>query len=149
MGTNGSSVQFAGCVLGSQRQICAFFNSIDEEHRVLGSFIRDGFDHGDIAFHIVDPEQRHEHLRRLTEAGINGERAMHVGQLEVRRQDAYLREDRFDRDAMLSLIEEVLRSNPPAGRFRSSAAGHYRKSEADNFSKARKISPATSDSLPE
>jgi hypothetical protein len=116
MGTNGASVQFAGGALGRQRHICAFFNSIDEEHRVLRSFIKDGLDRGEKGFHIVDPQLREEHLKRLVETGIDVERAMGSGQLEVRSwQDAYLRGDRFDQDAMLALIEEVLQSGPAAG----------------------------------
>ncbi len=116
MATESHSVQFAGGNLGGQRHICAFFNSTDEEHRVLRSFIKDGFDRGDKAFHLVDPEQREEHLRRLAEAGINVRRAIDSGQLEVRRwQDAYLRGDRFDQNAMLALIEEVLQSADTAG----------------------------------
>jgi hypothetical protein len=111
MGTKGSSVQFAGGTLGRQRHICAFFNSIDEEHRVLRSFIKDGFDRGEKAFHIVDPELRAEHLKRLAEAGINVEKAMDNGQLEVRRwEDSYLRGEHFDQNAMLALIEDVLQS---------------------------------------
>src|SRR5947208_16124663 len=47
MATQTQSVQFAGGNLGGQRHICAFFNSTDEEHRVLGSFIKDGFARGD------------------------------------------------------------------------------------------------------
>ena len=43
---------------GENRHICAFFNSMDEHYRVLGSFIKDGFDQGDRAFHLVDPERR-------------------------------------------------------------------------------------------
>jgi hypothetical protein len=116
MATESHSVQFAGGNLGGQRHICAFFNSTDEEHRVLRSFIKDGFDRGDKAFHLVDPGQREEHLRRLAEAGINVRRAIDSGQLEVRRwQDAYLRGDRFDQNAMLALIEEVLQSADTAG----------------------------------
>ncbi|TLY29045.1 MAG: hypothetical protein E6K63_06310 [Nitrospirae bacterium] len=116
MGTNDRSVQFAGDTLGRQRHICAFFNSVDEEHRVLRSFIKEGLDRGEKAFHIVDPELREEHLKRLTEAGVSVERAMVSGQLEVRPwQHAYLRGDRFDQDAMLALIEEVLQSGAAAG----------------------------------
>ena len=116
MGTNDRSVQFAGDTLGRQRHICAFFNSVDEEHRVLRSFIKEGLDRGEKAFHIVDPELREEHLKRLTEAGVSVERAMVSGQLEVRPwQHAYLRGDRFDQDAMLTLIEEVLQSGAAAG----------------------------------
>jgi hypothetical protein len=116
MATENHSVQFAGGTLGRQRHICAFFNSIEEEHRVLRSFMKDGFARGEKAFHIVDPGLREEHLKRLTEAGINVLQAMGSGQLEVRRwQDTYLREDHFDQDAMLALIEEVLQSSAAAG----------------------------------
>ena len=119
MGTNRGSVRCAGGSLGQHRHICAFFNGLDEQHRVLRSFIKEGFERGDKAFHIVDPELREDHLRRLAEAGIDVEQAMGTGQLELRRwQDAYLRDDRFDQDAMLALIEEVLQSG---AAFRLSA----------------------------
>jgi hypothetical protein len=116
MATNGGSVRCAGSNLGQHRHICAFFNSVDEEHRVLRSFIKDGFDSGDKAFHIVDPELQAEHLQRLAESGIDVERTMGTGQLELRRwQDAYLRGDHFDQDAMIALLEEVLQSGDASG----------------------------------
>src|SRR5262249_45753618 len=116
MGTTDRSVQFAGGTLGQRRHICAFFNSIDEEHRVLRSFIKDGLDRGEKAFHVVDPELRAEHLQRLAEAGVNVERAMGTGQLEVRPwQDAHLREERLEQVTMLVLMEEVLKSGAAAG----------------------------------
>src|SRR5258708_35989665 len=116
MATESHSVQFAGGRLGGQRHICAFFNSTDEEHRVLRSFIKEGLERGEKAFHVVDPELREEHLKLLAEAGINVHRAIDTGQLEVRRwQDAYLRGDHFDQSAMLALIEEVLQSADTAG----------------------------------
>ncbi len=116
MRANGDSVRCAGGILGQRRHICAFFNSVDEEHRVLRSFIKDGFDRGDKAFHLVDPDLCEDHLRRLAGAGIDVGQAMGTGQLELRRwQDAQLRGDRFDQDAMLALIEEVLQSGAATG----------------------------------
>jgi hypothetical protein len=116
METNGGPMQCAGGSLGQHRHICAFFNGVDEEHRVLRSFIKDGFDSGDKAFHIVDPELQGQHLKRLAESGVDVERAMGTGQLELRRwQDAYLRGDRFDQDAMLALLEEALQSGEASG----------------------------------
>jgi hypothetical protein len=113
-------VQFAGGSLGRQRHICAFFNGIDEQHRVLGSFIKDGFERGDKAFHLVDPAHARDHFRRLAEAGVDVHEAMATGQLEVRPwQDGPLREDRFDQDAWLALVEEVLESGPTAGYART------------------------------
>jgi hypothetical protein len=109
------SLTIDGNTLGENRHICAFFNGIDEQHHVLRSFIKDGFDWGEKALHIVDPELREEHLTRLAEAGIDVEGALDSGQLEVRLwQDAYLRGDRFDQGAMLALIEEQLESGATA-----------------------------------
>jgi len=113
---NDHSLQCSGGVLGRHRHICAFFNSTDEEHRVLRSFLKDGFDQGERAFHIVDPELREDHLKRLAEAGIDVQKGMDSGQLEVLPwQDAYLREGKFDQNAMLALMEEVLRSGAAIG----------------------------------
>jgi hypothetical protein len=120
MVTNGQSSRFASGTLGQHRHVCAFFNSIDELHRVLGSFIKDGFDRGDKAFHLVDPEQREGHVRRLAEAGIDVEEAMGAGQLEVRPwQDGPLHGDRFDQDSWVASFEQALQSGPAAGYART------------------------------
>jgi hypothetical protein len=116
MNTADNSSQFAEGTLGRHRHICAFFNGIDEQHRVLRSFIKDGFDQGDKSFHLVDPELREEHLRRLAEAGINVQEAMSVGQLEVWPwQDGPLHGGRFDQDTWLASFEQVLQSGTAAG----------------------------------
>jgi len=116
METNHRSVHFAGGVLERQRHVCAFFNGMDEEHRVLRSFIKDGFERGERTFHLVDPQLRDEHLRRLAEAGIDVQAAMHTGQLEVRPwREGPLRGDRFDQDTWLVSFEEVLQAGPAAG----------------------------------
>ena len=83
---------------------------------MLLPFIKEGFDQGDRAFHMVDPRHRAEHLRRLQEAGIPVAEAERKGQLEVRRwEDAQLRDGRFDQDQMLALIEEVLAQGKARG----------------------------------
>src|SRR5216684_7825032 len=108
-GENEQPIRFAGSVLGPQRHVCAFFHSPDEEYRVLLPFIKEGFERGEKAFHIVDPTLREEHLRRLASAGINVEAAEKSGQFELRNwADAYLRDGHFDQDRMLALIQEVL-----------------------------------------
>jgi hypothetical protein len=102
-------VHLAGKPLERKRHVCAFFHTRDEEYRVLLPYVVEGFEQGDKAFHIVDPEWRAEHLRRLEQAGISVEAAERGGQLEVCRwEEAYLREGHFDQNRMLALIEEVL-----------------------------------------
>ena len=104
-------IRLAGSVLGAKRHVCAFFHSPDEEYRVLLPFIKEGFDRGERAFHIVDPELRQNHLSRLTSAGIDVADAERSGRFELRNwEDAYLRDGHFDQDRMLILIEEVLES---------------------------------------
>jgi hypothetical protein len=110
------SLRIAPNALGAFRHVCAFFNSIDEQHSVLHSFIKDGFDRGDKSFHLVDPERREDHLTRLADAGIDVEEAIDSGQLEVHPwQDGPLRGDRFDQDTWLGSFEQVLQSGPAAG----------------------------------
>ena len=116
-------IRFAGSVLGARRHVCAFFHSPDEEYRVLLPFIKEGFERGEKAFHIVDPELREQHLRRLESAGIDVAAAEQSGQFELRNwADAYLREGHFDQDRMLALIQEVLEGRHPA-RIRPDSSG--------------------------
>src|SRR3982074_2014778 len=77
-------IRFAGSVLGAQRHVCAFFHRPDEEYRVLLPFIKEGFERGEKAFHIVDPKLRAEHGLRLASAGIDVEAAEKSGQFELR-----------------------------------------------------------------
>ena len=109
-------IRFAGSVLGAQRHVCAFFHSPDEGYRVLLPFIKEGFERGEKAFHIVDPKLREKHLQRLTSAGIDVAAAEHSGQLELRNwADAYLRDGHFDQDRMLALIQDVLEGGTQQG----------------------------------
>jgi FixJ family two-component response regulator len=120
-----NSVHFAGGMVRDHCYICAFFNGADEEQKVLRSFIKDGLDAGEKGLHIVDPDLRDDHLKRLAQTDINVEQAIAAGQLEVRAwQEVYLRGDRFDQDAMLALVDKVLQSNAAAGYSRTRSVAH-------------------------
>lgn len=67
-------ISLAGSQLGKTRHVCAFFNSEEEEYRVLLPFIQEGLKCGDKAVHVINPDQRAGHIQRLTGAGINGRR---------------------------------------------------------------------------
>jgi MEDS: MEthanogen/methylotroph, DcmR Sensory domain len=125
MDTHAQSAQFTGGAFGPNRHICAFFNSVDEQHRVLRPYIREGFADGDKAFHYVDPERQDEHLRWLAGAGVNVTEATNTGQLEVRPwQGSTLEGGRFDLETWLSTFEEVLQSGPAAGYGQTRFFGH-------------------------
>jgi hypothetical protein len=120
------SAQLAGVDLAGRNHVCAFFNTIDEEHRVLGSFYKDGLDRGEKAAHIVDPANREEHLKRLAETGIHVQETMDTGQLEVLPwTDAYVRDHRFDQDAMLATVEKLIESGAAAGYPLTRLVGHH------------------------
>src|SRR5260370_20593419 len=99
MATAQHPVELAGVNLAGQNDVCACFNAMDEEHRVLRSFYQGGFDRGEKATHIVDSENREAYLKRLTDAGMNVKELMHTGRLEVLPwTDMYVRDRRFDQD---------------------------------------------------
>ena len=125
-------IRVAGGALGLERHICALFNNRDEEHRVLRSFITEGLDRGEKAIHVVGPEQRHHHVERLREGGIDVEQAIAQGQLDVLAwTDAYLRGDRFDQDAMLAFVEGLLSAGGTSGHRRTRLLGHMEWSLLD------------------
>jgi hypothetical protein len=90
--------------------VCGFFRNREEEYRVLLPLAKEGFQRGEKLFHVVDPEHRHERMRRLEEVGISPDAARRSGQVEIRGwEDAHLRGGRFDKEAMMTLVEETLR----------------------------------------
>ena len=101
-------IPFAGSKLAEARHVCAFFNSAEEEYRVLLPFIKDGFACGHKAVHVVNPDGYEDHIQRLTASGIDTQGTQRSGQLEVRTNvEAYLREGRFDQDRMLEVFEQL------------------------------------------
>src|SRR5258706_14952757 len=87
MGTSSEIAQpirFAGSVLGAKRHVCAFFHNPDEEYRILLPFMKEGFERGEKAFHIVDPNLREEHRMRLASAGIDVDAAEKSGEFALR-----------------------------------------------------------------
>jgi hypothetical protein len=102
-------IRFAGAPLARNQHVCAFFHSRDEGYRVLLPFIREGFERGERAFHVIDPKLRVDHLERLESAGIRVEETQQTGQLDVRNwEDSTLRDGHFDQYRMLGLIDQVL-----------------------------------------
>ena len=118
-------IPFAGGILDRYRHICAFFDSPDEEHLVMAPFIREGLERGERAFHIVDPAQRADYVRRLEDSGIAAATAEARGQFELRTWDeTYLRTGRFDQDAMLALLDDALKGTTTKGFPLTRLVGH-------------------------
>lgn len=102
-------VRLAGSELKGSCHVCAFFHSKEEEYRVLMPFIKEGLGKGDKAVHIVDPDHREKHLKRLEQEGIDVAAAESSGQLDVKRwQDAYVKDGYFDQYRMIETIKAAL-----------------------------------------
>ena len=109
-------ISFAGSQLAETRHVCAFFNSEEEEYRVLLPFIKGGFECGHKAVHVVNSEQRSEHMKRLVDAGIDPLTAEINGQLELRTNtEVYLRDGQFDKERMLKAFEQIASGNTGGG----------------------------------
>ena len=120
MANDAAPISLAGSTLGATRHVCAFFDDDDEEYRVLLPFIKDGFECGDKAIHVVNPHQREDHLVRLAATGIDVAAAEKRGQFELRlTTDTYLPDGRFAQARMLSTFEQLAGSAVSDGFPRS------------------------------
>jgi hypothetical protein len=103
-----------------------FFQYHGRRAQGASRILKDGFDRGEKATHIVAGEDREEYLKRLGEADINVEEMMASGQLEVLPwTDMYVRDHRFDQDAMLDSVEALIQSGAHAGYARTKLVGHH------------------------
>lgn len=117
MKTATAPIRFAGSQLGEARHVCAFFDSREEGYRVLLPFIDDGFRSGEKAVHVVNPDERCDHLQRLAALGIDVDEAERSGQLEVlTNTDTYLCDGRFDKERMLDAFGKMA-SGAPGSAF--------------------------------
>ena len=109
-------VHLAGCTLACSCHACAFFHSRDEEERVLLPFLKEGMQAGDRFFHVLRDDYKPARRRTLEDNGIDLVTAEQTGQVELRPwEQAYLRSGRFDQDAMLDLIQQVLSEGKQQG----------------------------------
>jgi hypothetical protein len=118
-------VRLAGSVLVERPHICAFFHTREEEYRVLLPFIKEGFDCGDRAIHLVGASRRDDHLQQLITAGIDIAARRRTHQFELRDwEETYLTGGYFDPDRWFSLLKEVIDEGPRHGFRRSRLVAH-------------------------
>lgn len=112
----GRSVKLAGSELACSCHACAFFSSDDEEQAVLAPFAKEGLAANDRLVQIINQQHRENRARRLKAEGIDVDAATASGQLEMRPwEGAYLSGGGFDQDAMLALIQDVLKEGRASG----------------------------------
>jgi MEDS: MEthanogen/methylotroph, DcmR Sensory domain len=118
-------IHLAGGTLNQHRHVCAFFDSIEEEIRVLAPFISDGLNRGEMAAHIIDPMMGGRYVQLLEQAGVPVRAAMQQGQFALTTwEHAYFRTDGFDKFAMLAYIEESAAKARADGFLRVRSVGH-------------------------
>lgn len=109
-------IPFGRTMLREHRHVCAFFNSPQEEYDTLLPFICDGIDCGQRAVHVLPAQHKEDHLQRLRAAGIDVEKTLQSRQLEIALpQDTYLKNGRFNKNAMLTLTQEALKFGTALG----------------------------------
>jgi hypothetical protein len=109
-------IPFGRSMLREHRHVCAFFSSPADEYDALLPFICDGLNCGQRAFHVLPARHKEDHLKRLRNAGVDVEKAMKSRQLEVALpEDTYLKTGRFNKDAMLVVIQDALKAGGALG----------------------------------
>lgn len=118
-------VHLADSLVGTCHHIGAFFHSPEERYRVLGPFVAEGLSRGERAIHIIDPPNRDFHIEALRKWDVDLTRAEVAGQAQlIAWKDAYLRNDRFDQDAMLALLPQLLGDSSSHGFPRARLIAH-------------------------
>jgi hypothetical protein len=107
-------IHLGGATLCKYRHVCALFHNREQEYRALLPFIKEGFDQGDRALHMLDSGLCDDHRRRLEGSGIDVAANENSGQLQLRVwEQSYLRDGRFDQQRMLELLAALM--SRPAG----------------------------------
>jgi hypothetical protein len=101
-------IHLGGINLGKQRHVCAFFQSQDQEDKVVVPFLKEGINCGEKAICALEPESRAHLLRKLSREGIEPASAEKRGQLELRElEEMYTLDGRFNQDVMLARLREL------------------------------------------
>lgn len=103
------AVSFAGATLDHYRHVCAFFNSREEEHRLIDPFVLDGLQHGEKISLIVDPAERSDIVRHFRQLGLDMPKLLGLGDFQLQTwSETHLKDGVFNPDAMLRLSNEVI-----------------------------------------
>jgi DNA-binding NarL/FixJ family response regulator len=118
-------IHLADTLVGPSHHIGAFFHSPEERYRVLGPFVAEGLSRGERAIHLIDPPDRDFHIEALRKWDVDLARAEADGSARlIAWRDAYLRDDRFDQNAMLVLLPQLLADSSADGFPRSRLIAH-------------------------
>ena len=96
--------------------ICAFFDSSEEKHDVLAAYFGDALRAGDRVIDVVEADAHEDHVRGLTEAGVDVEAAVESGHLRLSTcEETYYRDGRLDLEAVMDMLRDALASAQKEG----------------------------------
>jgi hypothetical protein len=117
-------IPLADSALGEHRHVCAFFDSPDEEYRIMFPFIREALRRGERNVSIL-PRSRGDFLDRLRAAGIDVDAAQGAGQLELLcSEETYAADGHMDAAAMLARVDAVFEEGHSRGFALTRLSGH-------------------------
>jgi MEDS: MEthanogen/methylotroph, DcmR Sensory domain len=123
--TSDAPIHLAGGILDQHRHLCAFFDSLDEEVRILAPFVEDGLDRGEKAVHIIDPALKRPYVQLFERAGMPMRAALQSGKFDLLSwEQAYFRSGGFDQFDMLKFIHETAKKNRNEGYPLTRFVGH-------------------------
>jgi hypothetical protein len=123
--TSDAPIHLAGGILDQHRHLCAFFDSMEEEVRVLAPFVKDGLDRGEKTVHIIDPALQRPYVQLYERAGVPMRATLQNGQFELLSwEQAYFRSGGFDQFDMLHFIRETAAKNRVDGYPLTRFVGH-------------------------
>lgn len=109
-------VQIAGLTLRRPRHVCAFFQTQDQEDKVMIPFLKEGLERGEKVFCILSSHLRSELLQTLRLAGVEVNPAEKRDQLELKRwEQTVVRNGHFDQEALFSLIQDIFSEGQKQG----------------------------------
>lgn len=107
----GHRPRLCGEAVPTTGHICAFFESAHEKYEVLASYFADSIQAGDRVIDVVEGRAREEHVRGITEAGVDLRAALESGQLRLSTcEETYFQDGRLELDAVLEMLRVELRS---------------------------------------
>lgn len=111
-----TNIKIGGSEVSRTAHACAFFHTHEEYYNVLVPFIKDGIEGGEKAFHILDACYHTDHVERIEKSGVNTAEALKSEQLVIKDwSESYLKDGHFSQEAMVDLLESVLKDSNSKG----------------------------------
>ena len=96
-------------ILYAPIHVCAFFDSSDEQYKVILPYLQQGLERKEKVINILERARHNEHCNRLLNAGIPIEETSATNQLNIlASEDTYLKGGSFEAEKMLQLLEDAL-----------------------------------------